>query len=97
LSWIRRIVRSGTSKSGLGLRPRWATSETTLRGQEFHQSRIVREDIEPPLFDVTTSNGRTSRDGYVFQNVVASYIHVHFTSNRSVVANLLRAAVSARQ
>lgn len=70
---------------------------TTLRGQEFHQSRIVREDIEPTLFDVFTSDGKTSRDGYVFQNVVASYIHVHFASNRSVVANLLRVAMSTRR
>ncbi|HEY8471587.1 MAG TPA: cobyrinate a,c-diamide synthase [Natronosporangium sp.] len=68
---------------------------TTARGQEFHQSRIVRADLEPDLYEVTTSDGQRYRDGYLHRNVVASYLHLHFGSNRAIVSNLLAAARSA--
>lgn len=69
---------------------------TAARGQEFHQSRIVDADIEPTLYDVTTSTGQTYRDGYLLGSVAASYVHLHFASNPALVANVLRAAVGAR-
>jgi cobyrinic acid a,c-diamide synthase len=70
---------------------------TTLRGQEFHQSRIVDADIDPTLYDVTTSDGKTSRDGYLLGGVVASYIHLHLASNRTLVTSLVRSAIASRQ
>ncbi|WP_419996313.1 cobyrinate a,c-diamide synthase [Streptomyces boninensis] len=65
------------------------------RGQEFHQSRITAADLEPNLYEVTTSTGETRRAGYVAGkagNVIASYIHLHFGSHPEIPANLLRAA-----
>ena len=69
---------------------------TTARGQEFHQSRITESDIEPTLFDVTTSSGERFTDGYLLGGVMASYGHLHFASNPAVAANLLRSASGAR-
>lgn len=69
---------------------------TTARGQEFHQSRVIRADLDPDLYDVTTSDGQTYVDGYSRLGVVASYVHLHFASGRAVVTNLLRAALAAR-
>jgi len=66
---------------------------STMRGQEFHQSRIVNAEVAPNLYDVTTSAGSTSRDGYVVGAVVASYMHLHFASNPDLPAHLLQAAL----
>lgn len=68
---------------------------TTVRGQEFHQSRIARADIDATLYDVTASDGHSRTDGYRLRNVVASHLHLHFASNRAVVSNLLRSAVES--
>lgn len=68
---------------------------TTVRGQEFHQSRIVHADIEPTLYDVTTTNGQNRRDRYLRHNIVASCNRLHFASNHDVVKHLLRASIEA--
>jgi len=67
------------------------------RGQRFHQSRIVAAEIEPTLYDLTTSDGQRHRDGFLQGGVVASYVHLHFASNPQLVANLLAAALQARR
>jgi cobyrinic acid a,c-diamide synthase len=67
-----------------------------LRGQEFHQSRIAAAEIHAALFDVTTSDGQTYRDGYLLGGVVASYVHLHFASNRRLVTSLVRSAIESR-
>lgn len=69
---------------------------TTARGQEFHQSRIIHADIEPDLYDITTSAGLHRRAGYLRHNVVASYVHLHFGSNPALVDHLLRLSSSPR-
>jgi cobyrinic acid a,c-diamide synthase len=70
---------------------------TTARGQRFHQSRIVDADVDPTLYDLTTSSGQRDRDGYLRHGVVASYVHLHFASNPPLVASLLRSALQARR
>lgn len=69
---------------------------TKLRGHEFHQSRIVHSDLVPNLHDVTTSDGRTYREGHVLGSVVGSYSHLHLASNPDIAANLLLAAQAHR-
>lgn len=69
---------------------------TVARGQEFHQSHIVRADVEPTLYDVETSTGETYRDGYLARGVAASYTHLHFASCPALVSSLMRAAVARR-
>jgi cobyrinic acid a,c-diamide synthase len=71
-------------------------AETTIRGQEFHQSRIAASDLPPTLYDLTTSDGQTHRDGYQLRNVTASYVHLHLASNPQVAGALLQTAIQAR-
>jgi cobyrinic acid a,c-diamide synthase len=68
---------------------------TTMRGQEFHQSRIVTsptDPTEPDLYDLTRSDDRRSRAGLARPNVAASYVHLHLASNPTVATNLANAA-----
>lgn len=51
---------------------------TVIRGQEFHQSRILRSSIEARLFSVETSDGHRFEAGYLHRSVVASYVHAYF-------------------
>jgi cobyrinic acid a,c-diamide synthase len=69
---------------------------TVARGQEFHQSRVVEADLEPGLFELTTSAGETRRDGYLLDGVLASYVHLHFGSAPDIADSLLEAGVAAR-
>lgn len=69
---------------------------TVVRGQEFHQSRIVASDVEPSLYDVTTSDGETFRAGFLRTNVAAGYIHLYFADHRRLVENFVRTAIAAR-
>jgi len=62
---------------------------TVARGQEFHQSRIVRQGAPPAGFDVTTSAGETYREGFVRRNVLGTYAHLHFRSNPAIPAALV--------
>ena len=70
---------------------------TTARGQEFHQSRITNAEIEATLYDLTTSDGKTSRNGFTQGNVVASYVHLHFSSAPDIPAEFIAAARDASQ
>jgi cobyrinic acid a,c-diamide synthase len=72
---------------------------TTLRGQEFHQSRIVAsptDPVEPDLYELTRSDDRRFRAGLARPNVAASYVHLHLASNPTVATNLTRAAQAHR-
>jgi cobyrinic acid a,c-diamide synthase len=60
---------------------------TKVRGQEFHQSRIVVNGYNgKPAYQVETSTGEKFTGGFKVSNLLASYIHLHFKSNPSVPA-----------
>jgi cobyrinic acid a,c-diamide synthase len=71
---------------------------TKVRGQEFHQSRIVASPTpaEPDLYELTRSDDRRSRAGLARPNIAASYVHLHLASNPTVATNLFRAAQAHR-
>jgi cobyrinic acid a,c-diamide synthase len=55
---------------------------TLARGQEFHQSRIISNRFKgKPVYDCVTSTGRIYTEGFQSENLLASYIHLHFKSN----------------
>ncbi len=61
------------------------------RGHEFHYSELAdgSKDI-PAIFQISNSRGVDSvRDGFVVNNVLAGYIHLHFGSNPEMAANLV--------
>lgn len=70
---------------------------TTARGQEFHQSRITNAEIDATLYDLTTSDGKSCRDGFIQDNVVASYVHLHFASAPGIPAEFLATARDTSQ
>jgi cobyrinic acid a,c-diamide synthase len=65
---------------------------TTARGQEFHFSTLdpVPDSI-PRVYELTSPDGRTRREGYLIRRALLSYVHIHFASNPS----LARAFVDA--
>jgi cobyrinic acid a,c-diamide synthase len=72
---------------------------TILRGQEFHQSRIVAsptDPAEPDLYELTHSDDHRSRAGLARPNIAASYVHLHLASNPTVAINLASAARASR-
>lgn len=96
-------VLRGTSKmenrrQGLGYIIVDATSDNiicnrgnTFRAHEFHWSRLMDVPVET-LFAYRTrkSNGkRSGADGICRRNVLASYTHVHFSSNLNLARNFL--------
>jgi cobyrinic acid a,c-diamide synthase len=64
---------------------------TRIRGHEFHYSEIVGDpDGVSRLYLLTPRmGGKTVTEGYSSQNVLASYVHLHFGSNPDVARNLV--------
>jgi cobyrinic acid a,c-diamide synthase len=69
---------------------------TRVRGQEFHQSKLVGEGA-PGCYLVRTSDGQVFKEGLHFKNVLASYLHLHFRSNPEVPANFVEAGRCYRE
>jgi cobyrinic acid a,c-diamide synthase len=59
---------------------------TRARGHEFHYSEIVAEPGDlPRLYRITArQGGEAATEGYCLDNVLASYVHLHFGSNPDV-------------
>jgi cobyrinic acid a,c-diamide synthase len=52
----------------------------TARGHQFHHSEITDEPSVDRCYTVRSVGGETSHEGYSAVNVLASYIHLHFSS-----------------
>lgn len=52
----------------------------TARGHLFHHSQITGEPTVDRCYTVRSARGCASHEGYSAQNVLASYIHLHFSS-----------------
>ena len=63
-----------------------AEEGSLLRGHEFHYSEITEsaKDLEP-AYEI----GVTEREGFVYNNTLASYIHLHFAGYPRVVERFL--------
>lgn len=70
---------------------------TVIRGQEFHQSRVVDSGLSPDFYTGRTSDGREFVDGYQHKNVVASYAHIYFNSCPKVIDSFVDAAWNFRR
>lgn len=86
---ISYVTARTTASSPLG------SAGTQARGQEFHQSRITDADVDATLYEITTSDGQTRRDGFAQGNVAASYVHLHFASAPAIAASFVEAARAA--
>jgi len=102
-------VLSGSSRmenkrQGLGYIIAEATSDNvickrgdTFRAHEFHWSKLLDMPDDTVLaYRTRKSNGKQSKaDGICRKNVLASYTHVHFSSNPELAENLLSAMTMA--
>ena len=52
----------------------------SARGHVFHHSEMAEEPATERCFDVLTTRGGESKEGYQVGNVLASYAHLHFAS-----------------
>ncbi len=63
--------------------------KTVVRGHEFHYSQIETvnndiDDIEKTYNATAGRKGKTREEGYLINNTLGSYIHLHFGSNPTV-------------
>jgi cobyrinic acid a,c-diamide synthase len=62
----------------------------TIRGHEYHYSEIKTPPVGiKKVFSVSGSAGR-SREGFLLKNTLASYVHLHFASNRAFAKGFVR-------
>jgi len=54
---------------------------TALRGHVFHYSRLIPEGGWPAAFRLVRSDGTEDREGMVYRNVLASFVHFHFAGH----------------
>lgn len=88
-----RMVMTG-KRAHLGYREVQLREATILggrgqvaRGHEFHYSEIVEGETgqAEKVYDMRNGMGSTlAPEGYVYGNTLASYVHLHFGSNRSI-------------
>jgi cobyrinic acid a,c-diamide synthase len=64
---------------------------TRARGHEFHYSEIVSEPEQlPRLYQLTARRGgKAVQEGYTVNQVLASYVHLHFGSNPEVARHFV--------
>ncbi|MFZ2088178.1 MAG: cobyrinate a,c-diamide synthase, partial [Desulfobaccales bacterium] len=91
-------VRMLPRLKGLGYREVTLTGDgllgptgTSARGHEFHYSEIVSEPKElSRLYELTARRGGAPvREGYTVNQVLASYVHLHFGSNPEVARHFV--------
>lgn len=56
-----------------------------FRGHEFHYSSIIQEGSSLKKVYQISKRGTTRQEGYLYRNVLGSYIHLHFAGNRPFV------------
>jgi cobyrinic acid a,c-diamide synthase len=70
---------------------------TRVRGHSFHFSEVAAAPELSAAYRVNYSlSGRQEKEGYSKDRVLASYIHLHFRANPSIIASFLNHAQKAR-
>lgn len=54
---------------------------TTVQGHEFHYSRVTYEKEYPAAYELFKGNQADRIEGYSRDNIVASYLHLHFSGH----------------
>lgn len=62
---------------------------TILKGHEFHYSRLYAGEEFSWGFQLEKDGSLLSSDGYCNKNILASYLHLHFASNKSCAKNFI--------
>jgi cobyrinic acid a,c-diamide synthase len=71
---------------------------TRIRGHEFHYSQVNDGFLQSTIFNVKRGTGLgNNRDGFIKNNVVASYLHVHSAATPEWGIGIIKAAVNYKQ
>jgi cobyrinic acid a,c-diamide synthase len=71
---------------------------TVARGHEFHYSELAMPDSVPRSYLVFDRAGKPcAREGYLYQNILGSYIHLHFASNPQLAEHFVHSCRQWRQ
>lgn len=64
-----------------------------VRGHEFHYSDWSNRPVDLPYaYDISARRGERSRpEGVAWENLLASYVHLHFGSNPNIAQNFVEA------
>lgn len=74
----------------------WLPQNQLVWGHEFHRSRQIAE-CDRPLYHLTNYAGQDlGEEGWGRNNLLASYVHLHWGGNPSIAAGLIRAAIAAK-
>lgn len=68
----------------------------TARGHLFHHSEVTGEPSADRCYTVRSTRGETSHEGYSAGNVLASYVHLHFSSAPELPAAFVARCVAHR-
>jgi cobyrinic acid a,c-diamide synthase len=92
-----RLVRFGYTEVRFTSDCLLGHSGAEARGHSFHYSSIDGDPAVDCVYHVrSTLSGAENTEGYIVGNLLASYIHLHFLSNRELGANFVRAARLSR-
>jgi cobyrinic acid a,c-diamide synthase len=70
---------------------------TVVRGHSFHYSRITSQtDVAKSYLVQYSLSGKEELEGFRQDNILASYIHLHFRANPIIAANFVAAIRQAR-
>ncbi|KUO75811.1 MAG: cobyrinic acid a,c-diamide synthase [Desulfosporosinus sp. BRH_c37] len=58
---------------------------TTVQGHEFHYSRVTYNQDFPPAYELFKGNQSVRMEGYARDNIVASYLHLHFSGQSELL------------
>ncbi|MDO0823750.1 cobyrinate a,c-diamide synthase [Desulfosporosinus nitroreducens] len=58
---------------------------TAVQGHEFHYSRVVYDKDYPPAYELFRGNQADRMEGYARDNIVASYLHLHFSGHQELL------------
>ena len=74
-----------------------ARKGSKLTGHFFHWSRLEDVPAETEEAFEVLRRGEISREGFVYRNVLASYLHLHFGTNLSWARNFVRACAEYKR
>jgi len=75
--------RRGVFREDIFLGPRG----TTVQGHEFHYSRVTFDQEFPPAYELFKGDHSDRMEGYARDNIVASYLHLHFSGQSGLLEN----------
>jgi cobyrinic acid a,c-diamide synthase len=93
-----RLVKFGYVRVRFGRDSILGPAGTKATGHSFHYSKIQSVGAIDRAYSLEYIRaGRSEQEGYAVGNVLASYVHLHFRTNRQLPQHLIRAALEGKQ